>query len=379
MNSDEVVVARRRALLAWYDAFGRDLPWRRVRSLYGTWISEIMLQQTTVQAVIPRWTEFLERFPDVGALAAADEPDVLAAWSGLGYYRRARLLHQAARRVVDDLAGECPHSPAGWRDLPGVGEYAAGAIASIGLGVAVPAIDANVRRVLTRWACGTTDAARRFGAAALRDLATRHVTVDRPGDWNQALMDLGAGPCRAGQADCSACPLKTWCACGLADASAVVPAPKARPRVIPVLLSSLVLHRAGRVLLLPSEAAVVVPVRGFGVPVRRGLDGLFSGMVNVPSTPWYGDPGDSAEDPFPAVWRRWLRQIGWRRPTVRALGSYRHAITVHRLRVAVFMAEWPAGSEPETGLNAVWMRPDGRAAASTMAKRCLDLAIANGL
>ena len=170
MNSSELdstfVTAMRRDLLAWYDAEARRLPWRERPSLYGTWISEIMLQQTTVATVIPYWERFMARLPDVGALAAADESEVLTLWSGLGYYRRARSLHQAARQIAADHAGRLPTDAVGWRALPGVGDYTAGAVASIGAGERVPAVDANARRVLTRWLCDSEAAAAELGESA---------------------------------------------------------------------------------------------------------------------------------------------------------------------------------------------------------------------
>ena len=379
MTSDADVQARRQALLAWYDEIGRDLPWRRTPSLYGTWVSEIMLQQTTVKAVIPRWESFVGRFPDVRALAEATETEVLAAWSGLGYYRRARLLHAAARRVVADLDGMLPRTVEEWRALPGVGEYAAGAIASIGLGLVAPAVDANVRRVLARWVCDTPEAAKGLRAASMRNLAASLVDPDRPGDWNQALMDLGAGPCRTGRADCPQCPVRTWCAAGRADSSASVPPTAPRRETIPVLMSSLVLRSAGRVLLLPSERAVVSTAGGLGRPARRTLDGLFGGMVNLPSTPWYRDPGGRGDDGFPGVWRRWLRGLGWPRPTAVSCGIHRHVITVHRLRVAVFAADWPHGPQPVLSEEDLWAEATDDGPLSTLAKRCLDRAIANDL
>ncbi len=228
--SQDDIDARRRALLAWYDAHARDLPWRRRPSLYGTWVSEIMLQQTTVTTVTPRWPDFLARFPDVQALAAAPEAEVLAMWSGLGYYRRARNLHAAARAIVA-AGGGLPRTLAGWRALPGIGDYAAGAIASIGLGLAHAAVDANVRRVLTRWACRSGPEAATLGPRDLQRLAQQHLDVQRPGDWNQALMDLGAEVCRSDQPRCPGCPVASWCAAALAAATDEVPpaAPGAGP------------------------------------------------------------------------------------------------------------------------------------------------------
>jgi len=357
---------RQRALLAWYDRHGRDLPWRRRPSLYGTWVAEIMLQQTTVSAVIPRWERFMARFPDLVAPATAPESAVLAAWAGLGYYRRARLLHRAARQLAAADAG-LPRTLGGWRALPGVGEYAAGAIASIGLGLAEPAIDANVRRVLVRWTSADPVAARGWRPAALRDLARVHVSPVRPGDWNQALMDLGAGPCRAGRADCGACPVLRWCAAGRAGASADVPEPRQRSRTVPVVLGSLVLRQASRVLYLPASGATVGGVRGLGRPVRTGLDGLFAAMVSVPLTRWYRDTGAPAA-PFLAAWRNWLRSLGCPAPVVELIDQQRHAITTHRLRVIVATAELPRSRDLNLPRQARWARADAEVPAAGLAR-----------
>ncbi|HOX26616.1 MAG TPA: A/G-specific adenine glycosylase [Candidatus Krumholzibacteria bacterium] len=369
------VAARQRALLDWYDREGRDLPWRRGPSLYGTWLAEIMLQQTTVAAVIPRWVEFRARFPDVATLAAAPEADVLAAWSGLGYYRRARLLHRAARKLAA-AGGDLPRTLVDWRAVPGVGEYAAGAIASIGLGLAVPAIDANVRRVLTRWICPDDAATRQFTPARLRGVALAHVTPARPGDWNQAVMDLGAGPCRAGEAACDRCPVLRWCAAGRAGATALVPAPPVRPQSVRVVLGALVLRRDGRVLQLPSESAVVARARGHGQPLRTSLAGLFEGMVSLPLTNWYRDreAGDSG---VIAGWRAWLRTLGWTLPVVRPVGHYRHAITVHRLRVEVAVADWPGSLDPPGLPDERWAHPSASAPLAGIARRAMSLAAAS--
>jgi len=359
-SSSDAIAGRRRHLLAWYDQQGRNLPWRRQTSLYGTWVAETMLQQTTVAAVQGRWEAFLAHFPDVQALAAASSDAVLAAWSGLGYYGRARRLHQAARWLVEHCGGRLPRTYDGWRRLPGVGDYAAGAIASIGLQLPVVAIDANVRRVLTRWHCSDPVTAAALTAARLQDLAQVHLSVDRPGDWNQALMDLGAGPCRAGRADCPRCPVRPWCAAGLAGTTDAVPAALPRAATQPVCLGALVLQDEQGILLLPSEQAVVTRPTGLGHPVRDDLSGLFTGLRGLPSTPWYAiregsDPGTA----FQAAWRRWLRGLGWSRPLVTSRGWHRHTITVYRLRVEVTSAIWPSEVPLPDLDGAVWARLQG--------------------
>ena len=203
----QIPVLRFRAhLLAWYDTNARDLPWRKDRDPYRVWVSEIMLQQTRVAAVIEHYHEFLRRFPTVQKLAAAREASVLAAWSGLGYYRRARMLHAAAKMVAKELGGQFPATAAALRDLPGIGRYTAAAIASIAFGEPAAVVDGNVERVLDRF-CGET----------MSDEQTWHTAGQlldpkRPGDFNQAMMELGATVCTPRAPSCLACPIVELCA-----------------------------------------------------------------------------------------------------------------------------------------------------------------------
>ena len=196
----------RRDLLAWYDAHARDLPWRKDKDPYRVWVSEIMLQQTRVAAVIEHYHEFLRRFPSVQKLAAAREASVLAAWSGLGYYRRARMLHAAAKLIARERGGVFPKTAAGWRDLPGIGRYTSAAIASIAFGEPVAVVDGNVERVLQR-----------FSGEALPSenvwpIAEELLEVRRPGDFNQAMMELGATVCTPKSPSCLMCPVTKLCA-----------------------------------------------------------------------------------------------------------------------------------------------------------------------
>jgi A/G-specific adenine glycosylase len=198
----------RRSLLAWFDENARDLPWRRTSDPYAIWVSEIMLQQTRVAAVLEHYDRFLRRYPTLQALAVAAEEDVLASWSGLGYYRRARLLHKAAKVVAGDLGGEFPRTSVALRRLPGIGEYTCAAIASIGFGEAIAVIDGNVERVLTRvlgWDEKTALLSR------LREEAAKFLAQDRPGDFNQAMMELGATVCLPRGPLCLQCPVQKQC------------------------------------------------------------------------------------------------------------------------------------------------------------------------
>jgi len=195
----------RAALLGWYGRHKRALPWRSDGDPYRVWVSEIMLQQTRVAAVLDHYRLFLEAFPTIQALASAPEERVLALWSGLGYYRRARLLHRAARFVVEELGGEIPATQAALRKLPGVGRYTAAAIASISHGEPVAVVDGNVERVLSR-----LDGVPRDDASAW-PRAQQILDLRSPGDWNQAMMELGATLCTPQAPQCLLCPVREWC------------------------------------------------------------------------------------------------------------------------------------------------------------------------
>ncbi len=203
----------REQLLAWYALNRRDLPWRHNPDPYAIWVSEIMLQQTRVAVVVERYKAFLTRFPTLISLALAPEQDVLALWSGLGYYRRARMLHKAAQFVADLRHGNLPTTAVELRTLPGIGAYTAAAIASIAYGEPVAVVDGNVERVLCRMA--GWEAADRTGGAALKHkieaLAGQLVDPDRPGDFNQAMMELGATVCLPRNPQCQACPVEGDC------------------------------------------------------------------------------------------------------------------------------------------------------------------------
>ena len=195
-------------LLRWFDANARDLPWRRTDDPYHIWVSEIMLQQTRVAAVLDYYARFLTRFPTVSALALAEEPAVLAAWSGLGYYRRAKLMHQAAKVVVRDHQGTLPRSADQLRTLPGIGEYTSAAIASIAFGEPAAAVDGNIERVLLRVFPEEEN-------LSAKELSTRAATLldsQRPGDFNQAMMELGATVCLPQRPLCLQCPVHEFCA-----------------------------------------------------------------------------------------------------------------------------------------------------------------------
>jgi len=199
----------RRLLLDWFDVHARDLPWRRTDDPYAIWVSEIMLQQTRVNAVLDHYARFMARFPTVEALAQAEEPEVLAVWSGLGYYRRARMLHKAAIAIANDLGGKLPETAEALRNLSGIGEYTSAAIASIAFGEPVAAVDGNVERVILRLT--GTEAANGARNRAVREAAQGLLDPARPGDHNQAMMELGATLCLPKNPLCLECPVQALC------------------------------------------------------------------------------------------------------------------------------------------------------------------------
>jgi len=200
--------ARCSALIAWYEEYARPLPWRETHDPYAVWVSEIMLQQTQVKTVLPRYTAWLKRFPDISILARASLDDVLKAWEGLGYYRRARFMHASAQRIMTEHCGQFPRTYDDILKLPGIGRSTAGAIASFCFHANTPVLDGNVQRVLKRWH-GTAD----IHGRKLWQWAHRTLDVSaNPSCWNQAMMELGATICTPKAPDCAACPVSAYCA-----------------------------------------------------------------------------------------------------------------------------------------------------------------------
>jgi len=257
-------------LLAWYDRCARDLPWRGEQEPYRIWLSEVMLQQTQAETVKGYYARFLAAFPDVIALAAADEQAVMKLWEGLGYYSRARNLHATARIVADELGGVFPGSAAGLRRLPGIGPYAANAIASIAYGEPVPALDGNQARVLARMLAWEDVIKTPFDlispATALMDRA-------RPGDYNQALMDLGAAVCTPKSPKCDACPVAGHCRAFAGDAA--LEYPRKRPPTVK--------KQQDRTILLMRENRKLL--------VRRRPKGLLGGLYEFVAVEGHFDNG----------------------------------------------------------------------------------------
>ncbi|OJH40789.1 A/G-specific adenine glycosylase [Cystobacter ferrugineus] len=265
----------RAGLLAWYDRQKRDLPWRRTRDPYAIWLSEVMLQQTQVATVIPYWERFLQRFPTVEALATAPLPDVLAAWRGLGYYSRARNLHLAAQDVVARYGGKLPSTAAQLLTLRGFGRYTAGAVASIAFGEPAPLVDGNVARVFSRLFEVEGLPGDRVREARLWALATELVSPERPGDFNQALMEHGATVCRPDNPLCLLCPVREDCLAWRHGRVNELPPAKVRAAPKRMTLALAVWAHAGRLLL-----------------ARREEKGLFGGLWELPAAEIEADTPD---------------------------------------------------------------------------------------
>lgn len=241
--------ALRRHLLAWYDRSHRPLPWRADRDPYRIWVSEVMLQQTTVAAVVPYFERFLAAFPTVRELAEADEQHVLRLWQGLGYYRRARHLLAAARKLVDDHGGILPDDPDVWAELPGIGRYILGAVLSQAFDRRLPIVEANSLRVLSRWFASPLDPREGEGKKWVWAAAEAVLPRERVGDFNQAVMELGALVCTPDNPKCDACPVRNQCAARKLGLQAVIPPKAARKELVTVREVAVVLRDDNRLLL----------------------------------------------------------------------------------------------------------------------------------
>jgi A/G-specific adenine glycosylase len=301
----------RKKLLRWYDHHKRDLPWRRSRDPYAIWLAETMLQQTQVKTVLPYYERFLLAFPNVAALARARRERVLRLWSGLGYYRRADNLHKAARQLKSEYGSAIPQTYEDLRSLAGVGDYTAGAILSIAFQKRYPAVDGNVRRVLGRI----------YGAAGereLRALALRLIPRSRPGDFNQALMELGATVCIPKNPACANCPVNLECADRKRNrgGSAI---PRRRVEFVNVTWPLAIVRRRGKILLR-----------------RRPAHGLLAGLWELPGGE--SPPGRRTSE----FLRSELAAISLLNVETKKLGEFRHAITHRRIRAPIYLLDCPA-------------------------------------
>jgi A/G-specific adenine glycosylase len=324
-------------LLEWYERSARSMPWRGHPDPYAVWVSEIMLQQTRVETVIPYFERWMARFPRLSDLAAAEEQDVLKLWEGLGYYSRARNLHRAARWVVEQYGGRLPASRDELAKLPGVGGYTAGAVASIAFGLDEAALDGNIRRVLARVFDVEIPARSPAGERRLWELSRENLPPGRAGDYNQALMDLGATICLPQNPTCLLCPLADICqarAAGTQQERPILPVKAAVPHYI---VTAAVIRSDDRVLI-----------------ARRPRDGLLGGMWEFPGGK------QQAGETLPECLQREIREELDAVVTVgEKIGVYRHAYTHFKVTLHAYFSAMSVGeARPLHAEEIRWVRLD---------------------
>jgi len=308
-------------ILEWYSKHGRVLPWRGHPDSYAVWVSEIMLQQTRVETVIPYFQRWMDRFPEVRELAAATEQQVLSQWEGLGYYSRARNLHKAARIVAEKYGGELPRDLTELRKIPGIGRYTVGAIVSMAFGLDAPTLDGNLRRVYSRVFNVSEPADSSMGEKILWGLAEKNLPKGHAGDYNQALMDLGALICLPHNPDCLHCPLKGICkarALGLQDLRPVM---KPKIKVPHYIVTAAVIMRNGKILL-----------------AKRPSKGLLGGMWEFP-----GGKVENGESLEACLTREIREELAVGIRVGNPIGIFQHAYTHFRITLHAYMCELTEG------------------------------------
>jgi A/G-specific adenine glycosylase len=322
-------------LLSWYQVNARSLPWRRTHDPYAIWISEVMLQQTRVETVIPYYRKFLKQFPTVAALAAAPEQEVLKVWEGLGYYRRARLLIKGANVVMERFGGQLPDKPETLAVIPGIGDYMSGSIASIAFNLPVPAVDGNVIRLVTRIIAWPEDSGTANSKRTITDWVRSHFPIRDAANFTQALMEMGALVCLPRNPLCFDCPVKQFCK-AFCDQ---------QPEHFPV-------KKATRE--LPSERRVVLRItwKGRHLLQRRPQKGLMAGFWEYPNLLAQPD-ADAA-----ALAERWsLEYLGVSLP-MNLYARMTHVYTHLRWNLEIYDAQWPEAITPRRLKAGVWLLPE---------------------
>jgi A/G-specific adenine glycosylase len=313
-------------LLQWYQKNARELPWRSAPQPYRTWISEVMLQQTQVETVLPYFERWMMRFPDLTSLAVASEQEVLALWEGLGYYSRARNIWKTAQFIMDQYDGVIPGSVQELIKLPGIGDYIAAAIASIAFGADVAALDGNIKRVYARCLdldspLGTPDAENQ-----LKVFADQQLPVGRAGDLNQALMDLGAMVCIPGKPRCDMCPLTSECLAFQNGTQSIRPVKKVKPKVPHYMVTAAVISSCDRVLI-----------------ARRPANGLLGNLWEFPG----GKLQDGDPDLAACLQREIMEEMGCRINVGEPFGVYSHAYTHFKITLHAFLCSLVEGEQPQ--------------------------------
>jgi A/G-specific adenine glycosylase len=321
------------ALLRWFDRNRRDLPWRRSRDIYSVWVSEVMLQQTQVKTVLPYYRKFLKRFPTLQRLADASLQEVLKAWEGLGYYSRARNLWLAARRVRDENQGRIPATYDGFRSLPGVGDYIAAAVLSIGRGLPLPVVDGNVLRVVSRWQGMDGDIRLAATKKSVHAFLGGIIPAKSPGRFNETMMELGALVCTPKNPLCPECPLRSGCFARLRGQTGVLPV-KGRKKPVPT-------HRV---------ALAVIVRRGKIYIQRRPEEGHLGGLWEFP-----GGKCAPGEEPRAAVARECLEELGVEVVVSEKLAQVSHAYSHFKVVLHVFVCRL-RGPAPRADQPHAWVR-----------------------
>ncbi len=370
----------RRNLLGWYERNARDLPWRRTSDAYRIWISEIMLQQTTVAAVVPYFERFMARFPSVGDLAAAQEEDVLRLWEGLGYYSRARNIHKTSKRITADHGGTFPPAVAELLKLPGIGRYTAGAIASFAFDAQAPIVEANTLRLYCRLMGFQGDPRSTDGQRLLWDFAKQILPRKQPGCFNQALMELGGTVCAPTSPACDRCPLRSCCATFAQGLQSEIPRPATRAAITQVTEASIAIRDGQRYLLL-----------------RRPEGARWAGLWDFPrfetdeingqsgKRPTKRRATTNSNSPITARQKQQLEQqvlgtTGLHVEVEELLTTIRHSVTRFRITLNCIAARHRSGVLKESADEARWVAPaefaeyplsvTGRKLAVLLADRC---------
>lgn len=323
-------------LLAWYDRNARVLPWRSNPSPYHTWVSEIMLQQTQVATVLPYFERWVERFPTLESLANAELAEVLIMWEGLGYYSRARNLHKAARLVISDHGGELPAELKELIKLPGIGRYTAGAILSIAFNQRQAALDGNIRRVYTRLLNSKEPTETPQSEKLLWDFAERSLPPVRAGDFNQALMDLGAMICLPQAPDCARCPLKDECLAFQHGRQNDLPVKVKKSAIPHLIVGAGVVRRDSKVLI-----------------ARRPPRGLLGGLWEFPG----GKLEASDQDIQACIRRELIEELNLKVTVAELVGVYSHAYTHFKVTVHAYFCEAETGEDIAETADLKWALP----------------------
>jgi A/G-specific adenine glycosylase len=360
----------RKKLRGWYRQRARDLPWRRTGDPYAIWISEIMLQQTTVAAVVPYFERFLQRFPDVESLAAAEQGDVLRQWEGLGYYSRARNIHKAARHIVTELGGEFPRTADELVLLPGIGRYTAGAIVSFAYDRPAPIVEANTLRLYSRLLGYDGDPRSTAGQRLLWSFAESIVPPKKPGEFNQSLMELGSQVCTPSEPDCESCPLMAGCRAFATGRQHEIPVAARKPEITPVVEFAVAIECGGRYLLWQNREGQ--RWAGLWDFMRFSIDDAEAMLPH---------PGLRPQRAIPAKLLRTLHsriadEAGVDVSDLRFLKEIRHSVTRYRIRLQCLharMCDLPLLTER---LQAVEPAAFGSFALSVTGRQLADLIIA---